>query len=29
MIASRGLTNQAEFVLLSMDIPYRVTDGTS
>jgi uncharacterized protein (TIGR03790 family) len=27
MIASRGLTNQAEFVLLSMDIPYRVTDG--
>ena len=28
MIASRGLTNQAEFVLLSMDIPYRVTDGT-
>ena len=29
MVASRGLTNQAEFVLLSMDIPYRVTDGTS
>ncbi|HEX5399353.1 MAG TPA: TIGR03790 family protein [Verrucomicrobiae bacterium] len=28
MIASRGLTNQAEFVLLSMEIPYRVTDGT-
>lgn len=28
MVASRGLTNQAEFVLLSMDIPYRVTDGT-
>lgn len=28
MIASRGLTNQAQFVLLSMDIPYRVTDGT-
>jgi len=27
MIASRGLTNQAQFVLLSMDIPYRVTDG--
>ena len=27
MIASRGLTNQTEFVLLSMDIPYRVTDG--
>ena len=29
MVASRGLTNQAEFVLLSMDIPYRVTDGSS
>lgn len=29
MVASRGLTNQAEFVLLSMDIPYRVTDGNS
>jgi uncharacterized protein (TIGR03790 family) len=28
MIASRGLTNQAQFVLLSMDIPYRVTDAT-
>ena len=28
MIASRGLTNQAQFVLLSMDIPYRVVDGT-
>lgn len=27
MIAGRGLTNQAQFVLLSMDIPYRVTDG--
>ena len=27
MIASRGLTNQAQFVLLSMDIPYRVEDG--
>ncbi|MGA9780047.1 MAG: TIGR03790 family protein [Verrucomicrobiia bacterium] len=27
MIASRGLTNQAEFVLLSMDIPYRVADS--
>jgi uncharacterized protein (TIGR03790 family) len=27
MLASRGLTNQAEFVLLSMDIPYRVTDN--
>ncbi|HEX7577766.1 MAG TPA: hypothetical protein VF430_07010, partial [Verrucomicrobiae bacterium] len=28
MVASRSLTNQAQFVLLSMDIPYRVTDGT-
>ena len=28
MVAGRGLTNQAQFVLLSMDIPYRVTDGT-
>ncbi|MGA2854483.1 MAG: TIGR03790 family protein [Verrucomicrobiota bacterium] len=28
MVASRGLTNQAQFVLLSMNIPYRVTDGT-
>jgi uncharacterized protein (TIGR03790 family) len=28
MVASRGLTNQSHFVLLSMDIPYRVTDGT-
>jgi uncharacterized protein (TIGR03790 family) len=28
MVASRGLTNQAQFVLLSMDIPYRVTDAT-
>jgi uncharacterized protein (TIGR03790 family) len=28
MVASHGLTNQAQFVLLSMDIPYRVTDGT-
>jgi len=27
MVAGRGLTNQAQFVLLSMDIPYRVTDG--
>jgi uncharacterized protein (TIGR03790 family) len=26
-IRTRGLTNQAEVVLLSMDIPYRVTDG--
>ena len=29
MVASRGLTNQAQFVLLSMDIPYRVTDGNN
>jgi uncharacterized protein (TIGR03790 family) len=29
MISSRSLTNQIEFVLLSMDIPYRVLDGTS
>ena len=29
MVAGRGLTNQAQFVLLSMDIPYRVTDGAS
>jgi len=28
MVASRGLTNQAQFVLLSMDIPYRVADDT-
>jgi uncharacterized protein (TIGR03790 family) len=27
MVAGRGLTNQAQIVLLSMDIPYRVTDG--
>jgi uncharacterized protein (TIGR03790 family) len=29
MIASRGLTNQAQIVLLSMDIPYRVYNGDS
>ena len=29
LIANRGLTNQAQFVLLAMDIPYRVTDGSS
>lgn len=29
MVAGRGLTNQAQFVLLSMDIPYRVTDGSN
>lgn len=27
LIQTRGLTNQADVVLLSMDIPYRVTDG--
>ena len=27
MIAARGLTNQAELVLLSMDIPYRILDA--
>ena len=29
MLASRGLTNQADYVVLSMDIPYRVTDGSA
>jgi uncharacterized protein (TIGR03790 family) len=29
MVSSRGLANQAEIVLLSMDIPYRVNDGDS
>jgi uncharacterized protein (TIGR03790 family) len=29
MISGRGLTNQAEIVLLSMDIPYRVVNGDS
>src|ERR1019366_9761906 len=28
-IASRGLTNQAAYVLLSMDVPYRVADNGS
>ena len=28
MVTSRELTNQAQFVLLSMDIPYRVMDDT-
>lgn len=28
-IAARGLTNQADFILLSMDIPYRVLDNDS
>jgi uncharacterized protein (TIGR03790 family) len=27
LVNGRGLTNQSQFVLLSMDIPYRVTDG--
>jgi len=27
MISARGLTNQADYVLLSMDIPYRVADS--
>jgi len=29
MVAGRGLTRQAQFVVLSMDIPYRVTDGSN
>jgi uncharacterized protein (TIGR03790 family) len=29
MLANRGLAHQAQFVLLSMDIPYRVTDGAN
>jgi len=29
MISSRGLTNQAQIVVLSMDIPYRVYNGDS
>ena len=29
MLASRGLTNQAVYVLLSMDIPFTVNDGGS
>lgn len=29
MINSRGLTNQVNYILLSMDIPYAVSDGTS
>lgn len=28
MIQSRGLTNQIQFVLLSMDLPYQVVDNT-
>jgi uncharacterized protein (TIGR03790 family) len=28
MLNSRGLTNQADYVLLSMDIPYTVTDSS-
>src|SRR5512136_2039707 len=27
MLASRGLTNQVDYVLLSMDIPFTVVDG--
>src|SRR5664280_2325082 len=26
MLASRGLTNQVDYIVLSMDIPYQVTD---
>ena len=29
MLASRGLTNQIDYVVLSMDIPYRVTTPTT
>src|SRR5580693_3365104 len=29
MISANGLTNQAEIILLSMDIPYRVYNGDS
>ena len=29
MINSRGLARQAQYVVLSMDIPYRVTDGNN
>jgi uncharacterized protein (TIGR03790 family) len=29
MVNSRGLAPQAQFVVLSMDIPYRVTDGSN
>jgi len=29
MLANRGLTNRAEFILLSMDIPYTVAEGDS
>jgi uncharacterized protein (TIGR03790 family) len=29
MLTTRGLTNQADYVLLSMDIPYTVADGDS
>src|ERR1700733_8121207 len=29
MVSGSGLTNQAEIVLLSMDIPYRVVNGDS
>jgi uncharacterized protein (TIGR03790 family) len=29
MLSSRRLTNQVDYVVLSMDIPYRVTDGSA
>ena len=29
MLAGRGLTNQVDYVVLSMDIPYRVTDSSA
>ena len=29
LVASRELTHQAQFVVLSMGIPYRVTDGNN
>src|SRR5664280_2000671 len=29
MLASRGLTNQVDYIVLSMDIPYRVSDGSA
>jgi len=28
-VRARGLTNQADVILLSMDIPYRITDGNN
>jgi uncharacterized protein (TIGR03790 family) len=29
LLSARGLTNQAQVVLLSMDIPYRITEGAN